>query len=95
MEAGVSLTEKTMEKTREGVAVIGEKTGDSLGSVREAVARDPQHSLALDELATELEKQGKFAQALPLYRRGLELEQKKLPDAVVWPRPKYEVSTFE
>ena len=28
-----------MEKTREGVAVIGEKTGDSLGSVREAVAR--------------------------------------------------------
>ena len=48
--------------------------------LREAVARDPQHSLALNELAFELKDQGKYAEAEPLFRRALELDLKKHGD---------------
>ena len=48
--------------------------------LREAVARDPNHSWALNELAFELEDQGKYKQAGPLYRRALELGPKKYGD---------------
>ena len=52
----------------------------STAKLREAVARDPQHSHALNELAIELHDQGKYIQAEPLFRRCLELRKAKYGD---------------
>jgi len=44
--------------------------------LRDAIARDPQHGRALNDLAYALEDQGKFKEAEPLYRRFLEVAKK-------------------
>jgi len=51
-----------------------------VAKLRNAVARDPQHALALNDLAYELKSLGKLTEAEPLYWRSLELEQKKCGD---------------
>ncbi len=45
--------------------------------LRDALGREPDNADVLDLLATRLQERGEFAEATVLYRRTLELEEKK------------------